>query len=82
MSFALQSLIKFFLLTIVLAHWLACLWGFISLPGEEPWGGYGAGQSWRQKANVSDTADAFEVYGMSLYVAFNHTASLSLLSLI
>ena len=31
-SFAVLSLLKFSLLTTILAHWLACLWGFIGMP--------------------------------------------------
>ena len=34
-SFALLSLIKFSFLTIILAHWLACLWGFVGVKWEE-----------------------------------------------
>ena len=34
-SFALMSLVKFSFLIMVLAHWLACLWGFVSVKWSE-----------------------------------------------
>ena len=112
-SFAMVSLIKFSLLTCMLAHWLACLWGecnrlitsaltfcphadysppsgsrfpprrrlfsplvslhcpgFIAISSDEIWTGYDDGLSWRQKARVA-SATAYELYGVSLYVALN-----------
>lgn len=75
-SFAMVSLLKFVFVTVVLAHWGACYWGFLGDTLEAdldaPWTGYGSGQSWRQKAGVSHEATPAEVYGISLYVALNN----------
>lgn len=71
-SFALMSLIKFTILTGVLAHWLACLWGFIGMQSSETWSGYEDGLSWKQKARIPETAGAFELYGIALYVSLNN----------
>lgn len=70
------------LITMVLAHWLACLWGFVGLDdyvdlstwteGVEPpaWEGYLSDQTWRSKAKVLD-AGPWDHYGMAIYVALN-----------
>jgi hypothetical protein len=64
LSYAHSSLVRFLMMTLVLAHWLACLWGFVGLQdyvelstwegaeGPAMWGGYLSYQSWRSKANV------------------------------
>ena len=54
-SFALLSLAKFIFLTVLLAHWLACGWGFIAIASDAPWTGYDDGLSWKQKAQVRTT---------------------------
>ena len=59
-SFALLSLIKFILLTVLLAHWLACLWCFVASSSDEEWTGYDSGLSWRQKASLQ-LASAYEL---------------------
>ena len=82
LSFAYASLIRFLLMTLVLAHWLACLWGFIGLEegnesddwgdaGQPLWEGYLARQSWKYKARVLE-AGPWETYAMALYVALNN----------
>ena len=72
MSYAFMSLLKFSFLTLLLAHWLACLWGFISIAGDGEWTGYDSGYSWRQKANIPSNASAYDIYGISLYVSLNN----------
>ena len=71
LSFATMSLISFSCLTCLLAHWLACLWGFMGIRGEEEWTGYASGLTWIQKARVPDSASPYDLYIMSLYVALN-----------
>jgi len=71
LSSATTSLSMFSFLTCLLAHWLACLWGFMAVRNEELWTGYGSGLSWIQKARVPDSASIFDVYLISLYVALN-----------
>ena len=82
LSYAHSSLLRFMMMTLVLAHWLACLWGFVGLQdylelsswedseGPIAWGGYLADQSWRSKASVLQ-AGPWDHYGMALYVALN-----------
>ena len=56
------------------------MWGFVGvsepvgfLEGSgQAWAGYNEGLSWRQKARISSNASAYEVYGVSLYVALNN----------
>lgn len=82
LSFAFLSLIKFTFLTGVLAHWLACLWGFVGASGdtlddeETTWTGYGNDKvTWRQKHKIGvegAPADPFAIYGVALYVALNN----------
>ena len=78
MSFALFSLLKFTVLTLILAHWLACLWGFVGATHARGlvWVGYGDHQvTWRHKHRIGvDGAetDAFYIYGVALYVALNN----------
>ena len=80
-SFAILSLLRFTFLIFALAHWLACAWGFAGRPagGEQwsdgrvgEWRGFDSGDTWRQKAGIPDTAGAFDLYGISLYVALNN----------
>ena len=70
-SLALLSLLKFTLLTCILAHWLACLWGFVASSSDATWTGYDDGLSWRQKAQLH-SANVYELYGVALYVALNN----------
>jgi len=72
LSFASMSLIQFTCLTCVLAHWLACLWGFQGIRSEAEWHNYGQGLTWIQKANISNSANEYELYAISLYVALNN----------
>ena len=77
LPFALISLIKFTFLTIVLAHWLACYWGFLA--DTEPaviemeWENHGQGLSWRQKANIPADATPMQLYGICLYTSLNNS---------
>ena len=71
-SFATLSLVKFTFLTVVLAHWLACTWGFVGEPHDDEWDSFDQGLTWRQKARIGDSAGPFGLYGASLYVAFNN----------
>ena len=71
-SFATLSLFKFTFLTVVLAHWLACLWGFVGEPHDDEWISFDQGLTWRQKARMGESAGPFALYGASLYVAFNN----------
>ena len=80
-SFAVLALVKFAIMTIVLAHWLACLWAFVSLGGnaDAEWTGYDhaseEGITWRQKHGVgARTGDthSFAIYGVALYVSLNN----------
>jgi len=71
-SHALISLVRFTFLIAILAHWLACLWGFISIEGDSAWRDYGSGHSWRQKHSVPVDATSYGLYGISLYVALNN----------
>ena len=77
MSFAFMSLLRFTFLTFMLAHWLACLWGFVAVRPEPSatnvtWTSYGDGLSWVQKANIPSDVSPYELYGISLYVALNN----------
>jgi hypothetical protein len=53
--------------TLLLAHWFACVWGFVG-EGDKPftWSSYGDGLTWRQKHHVSDDAGPYELYGICL----------------
>ena len=60
-----------------MSHWLACLWGYVGsresdYPWNTPWYSYDSAQSWRQKAGISASAHASELYVVSLYVALNN----------
>lgn len=70
------ELLKFLTITLFMAHWLACLWGFVgNITSNEPinldiwyvesW----RNMSWVQKHQLVD-ATPFELYGVGLYVAF------------
>ena len=78
LSYALMSLLKFTFLMMIVAHWLACLWGFISEEGsyfDTPWTHYvpsGEGISWRQKAKIGPDAGMYDLYVICLYVALNN----------
>ena len=87
LSYAYTSLFRFLLITLVLAHWLACLWGFVGLADEQgpdfswpddvppPWEGYfdaGVGGGWRHKAGVLQ-AGPWDHYGMALCMPRNQT---------
>ena len=59
LPFAFISLIKFTFLVAVLAHWLACVWGFMAVKPDDPnwaWLSYADGLSWRQKAGIPNDA--------------------------
>jgi len=71
-SYAVVALWKFCFITIILAHWMACYWGYLGAENDDPWRGYGAGQSWRQKAGIPADTHPAHVYGLSLYVALNN----------
>jgi hypothetical protein len=49
-SFALLSLAKFIFLTLLLAHWLACGWGFVAIASDEPWEACESDQAPRHQA--------------------------------
>ena len=74
LPFALISLIKFSFLTVILAHWFACYWGFLAdtTELEAEWYHYGSGLSWRQKAGIPASAGPIQLYGVALYVALNN----------
>ena len=65
LSFATRSLFTFLISTVVMAHWLACVWGYV---GNEE------GASWRMKLPpaMATTTDPLSLYGACLYVAFNN----------
>lgn len=66
---------QFTFMTGVLAHWLACVWGFIGTSSAGEWTGYDdGGSTWRQKHNVGleGRADPLSLYGVALYVALNN----------
>ena len=73
------ELLKFLAITLLAAHWLACTWGYVghafheNTPIDlETW--YvqeRRSQSWIQKGQLTD-ATPFELYGVSLYVAFSN----------
>ena len=83
LSFAMLSLIRFLILIIVLAHWLACAWGYIgsssdgptaanASSAEEAWVSYAHSDiTWRTKAGV-DSGNPFDVYAVALYVSLNN----------
>lgn len=78
-SFATLSLFNFIFLTVLLAHWLACLWGFTAMiaapePTDGPveWHSFDQGLTWRHRALVGDDAGPFDLYGVSLHVAFSN----------
>lgn len=75
-SFAVISLIKFVILTLVNAHWLACLWVLIGrvssvsddTPSPDPHLAFGT--NWIHKAGLTQ-ATPNEIYSVALYVAFS-----------
>ena len=87
-SYAVATLIRFVLITLVLAHWLACFWGILGAPHQPspddlstlshaPDGG----PNWSGKYGDGltwiqkyrlETLTAFELYGIALYVALNN----------
>jgi len=74
-SYAKTSLIKFMMYAIMTAHWLACCWGFAGkvseIDGTELRTVGGFGRSWIERAGLQD-AEAFQLYAVSLYIAFNN----------
>ena len=75
LSFALLALLKFSVLTVVMAHWLACFWvlaGRLSdpvPPGSPALDPHRAFEyTWIHKAGLED-ATIYETYGVALYVA-------------
>jgi hypothetical protein len=78
-SFALLSLIKFSITTCVLAHWLACLWGFVGVTHGGTFTTFdnaaADGVTWRQRSNVNNGVlkpSPVELYGVCLFVALNN----------
>ena len=75
LSYAHFSLIRFLILVLVLAHWLACIWGYIGSTRESyddiEYDGYDYAYTWRDKARVHSQS-AFDVYVVSLYVSLNN----------
>jgi len=71
-SLVFLSLMQSALFVLLLAHWLACFWGFVgtaySSPGSE-WLSYDQRITWRHKSNVPPDAAPFDVYWIALYVA-------------
>ena len=73
LRFATVSLIQFSVLTVLLAHWLACAWGFFGITGiTEPWMGYDGNHTWVQKAMIPASVTPYEMYAISIYVALNN----------
>lgn len=78
LSFALLALVKFTIMTCVLAHWLACLWGFVGVSEAEEWtshdNAHQNGGTWRQKSGIGTDglASPYKLYGVCLYVALNN----------
>ena len=88
LSYAITSLVQFLLLTLMMAHWLACLWGYVGrnsgdgiLSADAPRDPLN--QSWIELAGFVDLFDetgahgtplagAFRLYGASLYVSLNN----------
>ena len=76
MSYASQALLRFLILTCVLAHWLACLWGFTGQRAD-----LAAAETWHSrlpkaydgfKLGEEQYNHPFEIYGACLYVALNN----------
>ena len=76
MSYALQSLLRFLVLTCVLAHWLACLWGFFGQRVDES-----APDTWHARlpivlqpysAGAAQFEHPFSLYGVCLYTALTN----------
>ena len=86
LSFAVASLLQFLVMTLLMAHWLASLWGFVGRNSGDGLLTEDAerdplNQSWIEMAGLvelfgenSDTpvAGAFRLYGASLYVALSN----------
>lgn len=88
LSYAVASLIQFLVLTLMMAHWLACLWGWVGrnsgdgvLSEDAPRDPLN--QSWIELAGFvplfdegaihgTSLAGAFRLYGASLYVSLNN----------
>lgn len=77
LSFAMISLVRFLILVLVLAHWLACAWGYAGMGdnGEilstTTWSRYEHGLTWRERHRIY-TNDPWELYAVCLYVALNN----------
>lgn len=70
LSFAMISLYRFLILVLVLAHWLACVWGYMGSVDHEvlvnrEWTSYEEGLTWRDKARVYSQNPA-DVYAICL----------------
>ncbi len=71
-SFAMIALVRFFLLTTIMAHWLACLWVLVGKTGPDPGTGpspdphLAFGVNWLEKAGL-DRAAPIEIYGVAVY---------------
>jgi hypothetical protein len=89
LSFSVMALIKFLSVTLVLAHWLACVWGFVGgatshIAGNlttasqlefhpDDW----SRSNWLYKAGMW-SKDPYQLYGVSIYVALNNIFGASL----
>ena len=63
-----QELFRFFIMTVLTAHWLACTWGFVGFAGEssveplEPNAELDYSHSWIQGARLTE-ASPTQLYG-------------------
>ena len=77
LSFAMMSLVRFLVLVCVLAHWLACAWGYMGgddngdAVANRSWTAYEDGLTWRERHRVL-TNQPWELYTVCLYVALNN----------
>jgi len=72
LSFTSMSLIQFAFLTTLLAHWMACLWGFMGDPSAPPYVDFSSGSTWIQRQQVPASATEYDLYFICLFVAFNN----------
>ena len=77
LSFAMISLLRFLILVLVLAHWLACAWGYVGAGDKgvvlsaTAWSGYEDSLTWRERHRIL-TNDPWQIYAVCLYVALNN----------
>lgn len=75
-SFAFASLLRFLVLTCVLAHWLACLWGYTgqrtSEASEETWHSRLPESFKSFSYGTAQYAHALDLYGVCICTRANH----------